>query len=143
MEVTGGNIILPWNPRCLTCLAVLGMTVFAETLEPVLGHPAIVALAVESWSTYHCANKIEQHLPSATSCFITSARHLSFTSSLTFGSLKCWDVEVVIAFGSGFMSRDEFLTLEWDLPLGAVRDTCQGHGSFFPKASGIHSEYIL
>mmetsp|Transcript_3624 Transcript_3624/g.7688 ORF Transcript_3624/g.7688 Transcript_3624/m.7688 type:complete len:594 (-) Transcript_3624:5-1786(-) len=57
-----------WIMLCLTCLAVLGMTVFAETLEPVLGHPAIVALAV-----------------------------------------------VVIAFGSGFMSRDEFLTLEWDL----------------------------
>lgn len=30
----------------VTCVAVLGMTVFAEALEPVVGHPAILALAV-------------------------------------------------------------------------------------------------
>ncbi|CAK9003700.1 unnamed protein product [Durusdinium trenchii] len=57
-----------WFMLMVTCVAVLGMTVFAEALEPVVGHPAILALAV-----------------------------------------------VVVAFGSGFMSRDEYLTLEWDL----------------------------
>jgi len=93
-----------WIMLIVTCLAVLGMTVFAETLEPILGHPAIVALAV-----------------------------------------------VVIAFGSGFMSRDEFLTLEWDLLaiVGGtnvmalmVRETAlAAHGSVLLANNGIF-EYV-
>jgi len=47
---------------------VLGITVFAEVLQPVIGHPAILALGI-----------------------------------------------VVLVFGSGFMTREEFLTLDWDL----------------------------
>ncbi|CAE7838912.1 PHO91 [Symbiodinium sp. CCMP2592] len=64
VQMTQGH----WFMLVSSCLAVLGMTIFAEALEPVLGHPAILALAV-----------------------------------------------VVLAFGSGFLSRDEFLCLEWDL----------------------------
>eukprot|EP00439_Symbiodinium_sp_Y106_P061057 s4915_g9.t1 len=64
VQMTEGH----WFMLVSSCLAVLGMTIFAEALEPVLGHPAILALAV-----------------------------------------------VVMAFGSGFLSRDEFLCLEWDL----------------------------
>ncbi|CAE7807593.1 PHO91 [Symbiodinium sp. CCMP2456] len=81
VQMTQGH----WFMLASSCLAVLGMTIFAEAessgfavstcaplrcqaLEPVLGHPAILALAV-----------------------------------------------VVLAFGSGFLSRDEFLCLEWDL----------------------------
>jgi len=47
---------------------VLGITVFAEVLEPVVGSPAILSLGI-----------------------------------------------VVLVFGSGFMTREEFLTLDWDL----------------------------
>eukprot|EP00930_Biecheleria_cincta_P054276 TRINITY_DN4027_c0_g1_i1.p1 TRINITY_DN4027_c0_g1~~TRINITY_DN4027_c0_g1_i1.p1 ORF type:complete len:716 (+),score=117.70 TRINITY_DN4027_c0_g1_i1:57-2204(+) len=51
-----------------TCMLLLGITLFSETLEPIVGHPAILAVGI-----------------------------------------------VVLVFGSGFMSREEFLTLEWDL----------------------------
>jgi len=49
-------------------VAVLAISVYADKLEPLVGHPAIISLSV-----------------------------------------------VVIAFGSGFLSRDEFLLLDWDL----------------------------
>lgn len=49
-------------------MAVLGITVYPTQLEPIIGHPAILSLAV-----------------------------------------------VVVVFGSGFMSRDEFCQLDWDL----------------------------
>ncbi|CAJ1430088.1 unnamed protein product [Effrenium voratum] len=89
-----------WFMLVATCVAVVAMTVFAEALEPVLGHPAILALAV-----------------------------------------------VVLAFGSGFLSRDEFLTLEWDLLaiVGGtnvmalmVRETAlAAHGSVVMTQSGL------
>eukprot|EP00927_Polykrikos_kofoidii_P063077 TRINITY_DN5788_c0_g1_i1.p1 TRINITY_DN5788_c0_g1~~TRINITY_DN5788_c0_g1_i1.p1 ORF type:complete len:740 (-),score=142.55 TRINITY_DN5788_c0_g1_i1:25-2244(-) len=53
---------------CVGCSAVAGITLFAKELEPFLGHPASLSLAL-----------------------------------------------VTLTFGSGFMSREEFLELEWDL----------------------------
>lgn len=43
---------------------------------------------------------------------------VDFSTQLVATRFAFRGVEVVIAFGSGFMSRDEFLTLEWDLFLG-------------------------
>lgn len=49
-------------------MLLLCITLFSETVEPIVGHPAILAVCI-----------------------------------------------VVLVFGSGFMTREEFLTLEWDL----------------------------
>jgi len=89
-----------WFMLGATCLTVMGTSIFAEALEPLLGHPAILALAL-----------------------------------------------VVVAFGSGFLSRDEFLMLEWDLLaiVGGtnvmalmVRETAlAAHGSTMVLQSGL------
>eukprot|EP00928_Gymnodinium_smaydae_P078757 TRINITY_DN62841_c0_g1_i1.p1 TRINITY_DN62841_c0_g1~~TRINITY_DN62841_c0_g1_i1.p1 ORF type:complete len:659 (+),score=148.15 TRINITY_DN62841_c0_g1_i1:85-2061(+) len=57
-----------WLFLGLGAAAVLGITVFADRLEPLIGHPACLSLAV-----------------------------------------------VVVVFGSGFLSRQEFCQLNWDL----------------------------